>query len=295
MTALPKIHCADPYALAIARAAQNAVAPATVILFGSRATSRHRPDSDVDLMVLTQAGDPHQAAQKARRAARKYMAQNPPWLPVNAIGFPWPEFRRYSQAGLHITGQAARFGVFMTSESPEPSCSASVPTPDGYPAHWPATSQRIRNALRYKDDLAVMAEHAIISLELFGFTAQQSVENALKGWLSTYDLSRDYGHDLLELWEDIVEIETAESDTSPVALNETAELFMFITLENAAEPTDWLSKYAVTYRYHGVTYASDEAQRLAFARRVAVTIDAIVAHIYHRSGVNSQDPKALSH
>ena len=42
----------DAVGLAAAKAAQDAVAPDTVILFGSRARGDHRPDSDVDLMVV---------------------------------------------------------------------------------------------------------------------------------------------------------------------------------------------------------------------------------------------------
>ena len=40
---------ADQHALNIARVVQKEVAPAMVILFGSRATGRHREHSDVDI------------------------------------------------------------------------------------------------------------------------------------------------------------------------------------------------------------------------------------------------------
>ena len=39
----------DRHALNVARAVQEEVAPTMVILFGSRATGRHREHSDVDL------------------------------------------------------------------------------------------------------------------------------------------------------------------------------------------------------------------------------------------------------
>ena len=44
----------DPVGLAVALAAQKAVEPNTVILFGSRARGDHRPESDVDLLVICQ-------------------------------------------------------------------------------------------------------------------------------------------------------------------------------------------------------------------------------------------------
>ena len=48
---------ADAIGLAVARAAQEAAPHATVILFGSRARGDHRPDSDVDLMVIANTDD----------------------------------------------------------------------------------------------------------------------------------------------------------------------------------------------------------------------------------------------
>ncbi len=61
---------AAPHALAIAQAVQDAIAPeVAVILFGSRATGSHRPDSDVDLMALTDAQCLHIVASMANQAA----------------------------------------------------------------------------------------------------------------------------------------------------------------------------------------------------------------------------------
>ena len=42
----------DPKALGLAHLVQEAVSPDTVILFGSRARGDHRPDSDMDLMLI---------------------------------------------------------------------------------------------------------------------------------------------------------------------------------------------------------------------------------------------------
>ena len=282
---------ADPHALAIARAAQDAVAPgATVVLFGSRATGRHRPDSDVDLMVLTHHKSPQVMARAAARAARKYMERHPPWLAVNSVGFAWRDYARYSKAGLHVTGQAARYGVFMSSEGTVQPPNDDAPRETGHPAHWPATSLRVRNVLRHKHDLERQAEHLDMSTELFGFTAQQAVENALKGWLSAYNVQRDYGHDLLHLWETIQEVEDRDLPTADAALRETARLFAIISYDEAGDPADWLTSYAVIYRYHGVVYEADSAYIQSLANRIGQTVDAIMAHIYLISGVSPEDP-----
>ena len=42
-----------PHSIAIAKAVQDAVQPDTVILFGSRAVGDFRPDSDLDLLIVT--------------------------------------------------------------------------------------------------------------------------------------------------------------------------------------------------------------------------------------------------
>ena len=46
-------------------------------------------------------------------------------------------------------------------------------------------TQRMANAEHYLNDLEVLTETPRSSQELIGFTAQQAIENALKGWTST--------------------------------------------------------------------------------------------------------------
>ena len=286
---------ADPHALAIARAVQEAIAPeATVILFGSRATGRHRPDSDVDLMVLTDALDPHIAAQDAAVAARRYMEQNPPWLAVNPVGFTWRDFQHYSRAGLHVTGQAARFGVFMSSAGLERSGHYDSEPETDYPAHWPATSQRIRNVLRHRNDLNFLAQHSEPSLELFGRVVQQAVENALKGWLSAYNLQRDFGHNLLELWNAIREVEDYATESAGLAMAKTRTLFDHIEFQDDDRPADWLTRYAIVYQYHEVSLAINREHLQELVETVNQALDAIVGHIYQRSGVAPEDPQSLT-
>ena len=55
----------DPAALAIAAAMQKLLAPAQVILRGSRAVGQHRPDSDVDLMAVFDDGAARMLADEA--------------------------------------------------------------------------------------------------------------------------------------------------------------------------------------------------------------------------------------
>ena len=100
----------DGHALNIAHAVQQAVAPDTVLLFGSRATGKHRADSDVDILIIRP--DPPQSAASAQRAAAAYMDTHPiprrhPLGTINANprrtrrrGRKWPERTRRKSAAL---------------------------------------------------------------------------------------------------------------------------------------------------------------------------------------------------
>ena len=87
----------DPVGLAVARAAQQAVEPDTVILFGSRARGDHRDDSDVDLLLVHKDSfiSHYPVAQKA---VREYFRQNPPELAVNIFPISRDEFDRGRRA-----------------------------------------------------------------------------------------------------------------------------------------------------------------------------------------------------
>jgi uncharacterized protein len=54
---------------AVARIAK-ALQPSQIILFGSRARGDHRVDSDYDILVITETGEPHELARIASRVLR---------------------------------------------------------------------------------------------------------------------------------------------------------------------------------------------------------------------------------
>ena len=114
------------------------------------------------------------------------------------------------------------------------------------------------NAERYLSDLEVLTENPRSSQELIGFTAQQALENALKGWISALDAEYRNTHDLTRLAE-IVRQHPAENDTS------------------AGERLAWLTEYAVRYRYAGAEVVMDD--RFALLAAVKETVEAILARI----------------
>ena len=85
------------------------VRPAKVILFGSWAKGRHRPGSDVDLMVV------EEGAFGAGRSRRKEMARL--WsllsgfeVPLDILVYSREEFNYWSGSLNHVVGRAAREG-----------------------------------------------------------------------------------------------------------------------------------------------------------------------------------------
>lgn len=286
----------DAQALAIAQAVQDAVAPATVILFGSRAVGDYRPDSDVDLLVITDEANPKDAAARARRAASEYMQRCPPDLEVNPKGISRQEFRRCRRAFQHLAGQAARYGVFMSDPEAEQPAMPEADA-DKYPAHWPGTKQRIRNALRYIQDLNAFIRNEDVSQESIGFVAQQAVENALKGWLSAYNDDRRYRHTLPPLWAAIQEIEDFSDPAAREVYEAVSELFDFIGYDETvplSEQAEWLSNYAVLYRYHETDHDMVAAEFAELARLIRRAVETVIAHIFRISGVDPDDPQALA-
>ena len=81
----------DPHAIKIAQAIQKAVAPSMVILHGSRASGDHRPDSDLDLLIVSVPGADQNAS--AGQAAEEYMRSNPPTLDHDVVSIPMEDFQ----------------------------------------------------------------------------------------------------------------------------------------------------------------------------------------------------------
>ena len=242
----------DPRACAVARAVGEAVHPDRVILFGSRARGDFTPDSDIDLLIIT-ASDPvdQQTYQRTSAAAhRKVEELYGDSISVDLLRMSAGAFDDGRRARNHVAGQAVRDGFDAKGDK--------VIYNNAEPTNWPDIRQRIANAKRYLSDLEVLTENPRSSQELIGFTAQQALENALKGWISALDADYRNTHDLMKLIA-IVRQHAAENDTS------------------AGERLAWLTEYAVRYRYAGAAVVMDDRFELLAA--VTEIVAAILARI----------------
>ena len=100
------------------------------------------------------------------------------------------DFHYGRRARNHVAGQAVRDGFDTNGDK------VNYDNPE--PSNWPDIRQRIVNAKRCLSDLKVLTEDPRSSQELIGFTAQQALENALKGWISALDADYVNTHDLAD-------------------------------------------------------------------------------------------------
>ena len=283
---------ADPVALEIAWAAQEAAESAIVILFGSRARGDHRPNSDVDLLVIANDENAGPARVAAGAAVSRYLERTGIRLSTDIIGMTRKQFSRCRLAKQHIAGQADTYGIVMSEDRPDSFDRQQGDITDDYPNHWPETKRRLENVEEYSHHFNEMTDENHWNQKMLGFMAQQMVENALKGWLSAYNDDRNWGHDLNLIWHDIQQIE----DWSNPDLA-TIHEFVTVLLEWSAyddpnrpeRPQNWLSDYAVIYRYLGTSHRMARVERLELQEKVNNAVAAMVDRIHAISGTTESD------
>ena len=241
----------DPCACAVARAVEATVHPDRVILFGSRARGDFRPDSDIDLLIVTGPGPLDQrtyqrTSSTARRTVEEVYGQP---MGVDLVHLSEAAFHDGRRARNHVAGQAVRDGFDANGDK--------VSYDNPMPTNWPDIRQRIANAERELRVLNILIE-GNADQEAIGFHAQQAIENALKGWISALDADYRNTHDLGKLIA-IVRRHPQEEDTS------------------AGEQLTWLTSYAVEYRYEGARVEMDD--RFALLDGTTETVQAIIARI----------------
>ena len=242
---------ADPRACAVARAVEEAVRPDRVILFGSRARGDFRPDSDIDLLIVTGPGPVDRRAYQRTSAAAHHKVEELYGEPmgVDLVHLSEDAFHDGRRARNHVAGQAVRDGFDANGDK----VSYDNPTP----TNWPDIRQRIANAERELRVLNILVE-GNADQEAIGFHAQQAIENALKGWISALDDDYRNTHELGKLVA-IIRRHPQEEDTP------------------AGEQLTWLTSYAVEYRYEGTQVQMDD--RFELLAGTTGTVQAIIDRI----------------
>ncbi len=287
---------ADPIGLAVARAAQKAVPEATVILFGSRARGDHRKGSDVDLMVVVDTEDTallRAIEGAAGKAAYRKLLEFPGKFGYDVVGMTRRKLAYCQRARNHIAAQALRDGVIMNEDEFDDFCKEDFA--DDYVPGWPDIRQRLINSGRWLNSLNHSIDTGLDDQELSGFIAQQAMENALKGWISAIDCEYRNIHHILELAE-VIRDNVAEDPSPARAELDAAVEWLALTEGERAElglrgrdPRDWLSLYAVMYRYGGAEHRLNPDGYRELQERIGQAVRAFAREVYRITGTGPED------
>ncbi len=244
----------------VAQAIAEAARPLSLYLFGSRARGDYRPDSDIDLLLVTSNACNMQsyahACQAARRALRTAYGRA---LNLDLLPLTQAECLTMARARNHVVRQARREGVLMYG--------ASLPPYDeNEPAeNWPDALERMEAAQSALDTMPDLFDNPAAD-RWFGFLGRQALENALQGYLAVLDVQYDYTHNLLALIDQVNAADYALGDDAPLP-----------------DWLEWLNFYAVKYRYAGARKGGI-ADRRAFYREIQNVVASIRQRILALTG-----------
>ena len=187
----------DPIALDIAAAMQKLLAPAQVILNGSRAAGEHWPDSDVDLMAVFDDDAARILADEALSGLLKRYGDGPQ---VHVYTISRAEFEDLAIRAQSFPGQAARHGV----------------TPEGksldYQPDRPPTPDELREGADFWRQLGLIElrefqldtdENRAFSWRIAPLHAQYAMQWAIKRLLYLDDDPVRFRRDIAVMWRHI--------------------------------------------------------------------------------------------
>ena len=186
----------DANALAVAQAVLRESGADDVILFGSRARGDHRPDSDIDLLLVHPNRNDDAVRDKARSAAAaKTQAVYPGKTPVDLIWFTPQEYDRLRRTINSVAAIATREGIAMDGQ---PAGNSHNGETGDYAAEWTVTGQRCDHARAHLRMLRRAIQDREITL-MIGQQAHQAMEHAIKALISAASRRYPRHHELLDL------------------------------------------------------------------------------------------------
>ena len=268
----------DPVGLAIAQEIQQKVHPAEIILGGSRAVGKHRPDSDVDLTAI--APDDN-GTERTKEILRELLEGKTSVPVVNAYAVTRAEFRHWAIQAQSFAGQAARYGV----------------TPDGrslgYRPERDPTPEEIRELTLYWLRFAhnhwtitgfLLEEDELCHVECLGRMVQWGLERGFKGLLASYDDPIKFRRDAAFLWQHVESVR-------PIADREGAQ-----AMENLLAATTGpdgtgcrLTAFSDAYRKDTEYPGMSDGELEAVKRWARPAIGTLITEALARSGATRED------
>ena len=217
----------DPHAVALARDVHVAVQPDVVILYGSRERGDHRPDSDIDLLVIL-TGSP-----ESRPNPNPPVPESPHDVSFLIGNLDW--FQRCRRARNHVAARAMREGMVIGGKVLD----VPINTDDGYPDGWPD----VKHQLQWTDDhIRLMAHADGVSQAVRGECAREAMEHALRAWISAVDLDYPITRNITQLGNIVIASQVERPH--PVA-RELRRFLAFIRNPNDVAGADILTQFAV--------------------------------------------------
>ena len=259
----------DPLGLQIARAIQEAVQPAEVILYGSRAVGEHRQDSDVDILIVTQD---RQGAGTAATTAQNWLNTVKLDADVSIRTMTLEEFDRRRRLGQSLAGQASRHGINAMGRQPE-----------YHPQHQPHDEeiwQEARSWLQISEesrqDYNVHEDINHQNLKALGYQAQQALENAIKGILAAHDDQSRFLRDLSAMWDYIDRnLPWTNNQEAQEGKRAVRKLMDYVTFQEhpSGQTLNWLTTFDEGYRHEIVprNRTWEERKELQYPVNRAVT------------------------
>ena len=194
-------------------------------------------------------------------------------------------FNYCRRAKNHVAAQAMRDGVLMSEENLDLSGACE----DGYPDSWPDVKERLQAVYRHMRAFRRLVDFDDSDQEMYGFHAQQAVENAIKAWLSAAGLAYRAVHDLREVANQILADPTEAGTLAAAQLRLLIDYPSFPGAGHAGGPDNWLTLYAVNYRYNGAAFRTDEIDRDRFRAEISLAVGTFINRVYELTRTNEAD------
>ena len=189
---------ADRRAVAVARELHRMAESEQTILFGSRARGDHRPDSDIDVLIIKDPPPPEDWLEDLRDRARTLQeAQLPEASGIDVICMTAGEFDSRRHLRNNLANSIAKQGSPIMPQSPEQA------EPPEESIDWGDVDGKMRDATGAADGLVAIANAGILGVmsdKQAGRMALDALQDAYKAVLGAhgyeYPTSGGSGHNL---------------------------------------------------------------------------------------------------
>ena len=112
------------------------------------------------------------------------------------------------------------------------------------------------------------------------------MENAVKAWLSAADLDYRRVHDLQEVADQVFADPNESNTPAATQLKRLLDYTSFESPDCPGEIKNWLTLYAVSYRYGGTAFRMDELDQDRFHREINLAVQTFISRAYELTGTD---------